>query len=114
MIMGALIPAGFCQKTKEDPHCRLTLHPHLSTINPQMGTLYYGDNLDILRRYSGNFFPSKGTPRLKARVVALRQGDCERIGNGNRQRPTRKAALRLMSSAEYFQNMSGEFPTKIL
>jgi hypothetical protein len=44
---------------------------------------------------------------IKARVVALRQGDCERIGNGNRQRPTRKAAPRLMSSAEYFQNMSG-------
>ena len=33
------------------PHCRLTLNPHLSTINFQMGTLYYGDNLDILRRY---------------------------------------------------------------
>ena len=32
-------------------HCRLTLNPHISTINFQMGTLYYGDNLDILRRY---------------------------------------------------------------
>jgi hypothetical protein len=32
-------------------HCRLTLNPHLSTINFQMGTLYYGDNLEILRRY---------------------------------------------------------------
>jgi site-specific DNA-methyltransferase (adenine-specific) len=32
-------------------HCRLTLNPRLSTINFQMGTLYYGDNLDILRRY---------------------------------------------------------------
>jgi len=33
------------------PHCRLTLNPQLSTINLLMGTLYYGDNLDILRRY---------------------------------------------------------------
>lgn len=44
---------------------------------------------------------------IKARVVAIRQEDCERIGNGNRQRPTPKAAPRLMSSTEYFQNMSG-------
>ncbi len=29
----------------------MTLSPHLSTINFQMGALYYGDNLDILRRY---------------------------------------------------------------
>ena len=33
------------------PPSALTLNPHLSTINFQMGTLYYGDNLDILRRY---------------------------------------------------------------
>jgi site-specific DNA-methyltransferase (adenine-specific) len=33
------------------PPSALTPSPHRSTINLQMGTLYYGDNLDILRRY---------------------------------------------------------------